>query len=321
MRKKWIFKIALLITIAHFCPGGVLNAAEVIDKIVAVVNEDVITRSELEESMHPFVADYRLRYGEENLSDRMDEARQDALNRMIEEKLILQFAIKKEFEAEDEEIEERIKAAKTRFETEEDFYGTLKESGMTVSKLRKKYKEQILMKKLVRGLINTKVHISPTQIAAYYYGHRENFTSPNMIRFKVILLKPTTERDKQQTKALALEIIDRINSGEGFDRLVKEYSQGPNVDKGGDMGYMAEGSILKVLEDTISSLSLGETSGVIETEAGFNIVELTDRKEARVKDIVEVKAFIKERLFQREAELALREFVYKLKEDAYIKIN
>lgn len=87
------------------------------------------------------------------------------------------------------------------------------------------------------------------------------------------------------------------------------------------MGYMPEGSILKELEDALEALDLGERSDVIETGAGFNIVELVDRKEEKVKEFQEVKDFIKERLFQREAELALREFVDKLKEDAYIKIN
>ncbi|MFH1867724.1 MAG: peptidylprolyl isomerase [Candidatus Omnitrophota bacterium] len=318
---RYILKTVILLAMLIFFSKAMPHAAEIVDKIVAVVNDDVITKSELEESMHPFIADYRVRYGEENLGDKMEEARKDALNRMIEEKLILQHAIKNEMEVEDAEIEERITRVKAKFNTEEEFYSTLKESGMTISKLRNKYKDQLLMKKLISGLISLKVRVSPTQIAAYYYGHLKDFTEPNMIRFKVILLKPTPERDKEDTRKLALEIVDRINSGEDFDTLAKEYSQGPNVDKGGDMGYMAEGTMLKELEDAISELGLGETSDPIETEAGYNIVELIDSKESRTKDMEEAEDFIKERLFQREAELVLREFVGKLKKDAYISIQ
>jgi len=75
---------------------AVASAAQVVDRIVAVVNDDVITQSELQESMLPFIADYKVRYDEEELEGKMDEVRQDALNRLIEEKLILQEAKKRE---------------------------------------------------------------------------------------------------------------------------------------------------------------------------------------------------------------------------------
>ena len=93
-------------------------AAEVVDRIIAEVNDDVITQSELQESMIPFIADYRLRYSEEKLKDKLDEARQDALNRLIEEKVLLQEAKKRQIKVEDKEIEGRIAQVKTRFESE-----------------------------------------------------------------------------------------------------------------------------------------------------------------------------------------------------------
>ena len=301
---------------------GICYSAEVVDRIVAVVNDEVITQSELEESMIPFVADYRVRYVEQELSDKkMKEAREDALNRLIEEKLILQEAKKRDIKIEEADIEERIQEVRERFSSEDEFSKAIEESGITLAKLKEKYKEQLMMRDLVSGIINSRVNITPTQIAAYYHGHIKSFSTPKMYRFKVLLLKPTEERTPQQTEELSLQVLEKVKAGEDFDLLVKQYSKGPYIDKGGDMGYMAEGSIIKEIEDELARMQPGEMSGIIKTQTGFNIVKFIDKKEAGTKSLSEVNDIIKKRLFQREAELTLREFVNKLKEDAYIKIQ
>lgn len=320
MYKRYVFKIILPLTLAIFWARAFLYAADVVDRIVAVVNDDIITQSELEESMLPFIADYRLRYGEEEFMDKVDEARQDALNRLIEEKLILQEAKRRKITVDEQEIEERLEHIKSRFNSEEEFRQMLEDSGITMAKLKQRYKEQIMMRKLVNGLVNARVNISPTQIAAYYYAHQEDFSTPKVVRFKVLLLKPLPDRNIEQTEELALQILDRIKAGEDFDMLVGQYSQGPNINEGGDMGYMPEGGIIKELENAISQLEPGGISALIKTAAGFDIIKLTDRKEAGVKSLTEVTDAIRSRLFQREAELTLREFVNGLKKDAYIKI-
>lgn len=322
MGKKDILKVMLCLVPALFCAGGPsAYAANVVDRIVAVVSDDIITQSELEESMLPFMADYRLRYGEEKLKDKVDEAREDALNRLIEEKLILQDAKRREVTVDEEEIEERVEDVKSRFESEEEFHRTLEESGITVTRLKQRYREQVMMRKLINGLINVKVKITPTQIGAFYYGNREDFSTPKMVRFKVLLLKPLPDRNIKETEELALQTLDRIRAGQDFDMLVKEYSQGPNIDKGGDMGFMPEGSIIKEVEDAISDAEPGEISGLIKTATGFNIIKIIDKKEPGVQSLTEATDIIRKRLFQREAELTLREFMDELKKDAYIDIK
>lgn len=321
MQKSSVFKMISLLTLAIFWARVFLYAADVVDRIVAVVNDEVITQSELQESMLPFIADYRLRYAEEELESKVEAAKQDALNRLIEEKLILQEAEKRGIAVDEQEVEERLGEVKSNFKNEEEFQQLLESSGVTIAKLKQRYKEQIMMRKLINDLINAKVQITPTQIAAYYYAQRKDFSTPKMVRFKVLLLKPLPDRNIEQTEELALQILDRIRAGEDFDMLVKQYSQGPNLGKGGDMGYMPEGSIIKEVEDAILKLEPGEISALIKTATGFDIVKLINRKEAAVKSLTEATDIIRRRLFQREAELTLREFVDKLKKDAYIKIK
>jgi peptidyl-prolyl cis-trans isomerase SurA len=318
-------KIMLLLTVS-FClcfnhVNHTADAASVIDKISAVVNEDIITESELQESMLPFIADYRLRYGEKAMDQKMHEARQDALNRLIEERLIFQEAKKRKVVVEDSEVEERIDDVKKRFNSDEEFYKAINASGVTLARLKKKYEEQIMMRKLVNAIISSRVSISPTQVTAYYYGNIKDFSTPDTVRFKVLLIKPSEEETLNGARRVAESVLKRINEGEDFDMLVREFSQGPNTDTGGDMGYMPAGSTIPEIENAVSGLSADEVSGIIETESGFYIVKVVDKKQAGVVPIGEVSDLIKERLFQRESELTLREFVAKLKEDAYIKIK
>ncbi|NQT89779.1 MAG: peptidylprolyl isomerase [Candidatus Omnitrophica bacterium] len=321
MPRAHIYKLMILLVLTVSSAVPALYAAEVVNRISAVVNDEVITESELKESMLPFVADYRLRYGEEKLKDKVDEARADALNRLIEEKLILQQAYASEMVIDRAEIDERIALVRSRAKTEEEFHALLEKSGLTVFKLRKKYEEQIMMKRLISGLVNARVNITPTQIGAYYYGRPDEFQTPNIIRFKVLMLRPLPDRDMEQTREFAKQLIDRAKAGEEFDMLVKQYSQGPNLDKGGDMGYMPESAIVEHIRGELADLQGSEMSDVIETESGITIVQVVDKKESGTMSFVEARDIIYNRLFQREAELTLREFVNKLKEDAYIKIN
>jgi peptidyl-prolyl cis-trans isomerase SurA len=321
MFKKIIIGIAYVFFCSAIALPEACYSAEVIDRIVAVVNEDIITKSELEESMIPFIADYRLRYGDEIMEEKIDEARQDALNRLIEEKLILQDARKRKVAVEDFEIQERIDDVKQRFRDEAEFLQAINASGVTLLRLKKKYEEQIMMRKLINAIINSRVNISPTQIAAYYYGNIKDFTMPDMARFKVFFLRYSEEQTRDMARSIASNVLSRINEGEDFDMLVRQFSQGPNTDKGGDMGYMPEGSTIPELEEQIRQLKPGSVSDIINTDSGLYIMMLVDKKPAGPVPITEANDLIRERLFQRESELTLREFVAKLKEDAYITFN
>lgn len=318
---KVVSYLGFLLCVTTCMQIAAISAAQVIDRIVAVVNDDVITQSELQESMLPFIADYKIRYEEEELEGKIDEVRQDALNRLIEEKLILQEAKKREIAVEDSDIEERLDSVKERFNSEEEFNEAIADSGITMARLKEKYKDQIMMRNLVRGLINTNVNISPTQIVAYYNGNIKDFSVPKMARFKVLLIKCLPDSSMNETEKIVLQILDKIKDGQDFDLLVKQFSQGPNIDKGGDMGYMPAGGIIKELDDQIELLNAGDTSGMIKTSTGFYIIKVNDKKEAGTLPIYEVEEMIKERLYQRESELTLREFIGNLKEDAYITVK
>ena len=309
-----IFIITTCIAISSY-------GAEVVDKIVAIVNDEIITQSEVEESMLTFIADYRLRYGVEEAEDRLDEAKGDALNRLIEERLILQEAKRRGIQVNETELDERLNLVKSKFGSEGEFEKVLSKSGLTLEKLKNKYREQLMMKTLVNGIISYNVRIAPTQIAAYYYGHKNEFIQSERVKFRIILLKFKPEQEEIEISSLAEELLRRIHSGEDFLMLAKQYSEGPNAIDGGDMGFVSKGNMVKEIDEAIFSLNEGGVSGVIETSLGCNIVKVEKKIPESEISLEEATPIVRERLFQREAELALREFIDNLKKEAYIDIK
>ncbi len=315
------FSIKLLIFFIIITAAIYSYGAEIVDKIVAVVNDEVITQSEVEESTLSFIADYQLRYGREKAKNKLDDARSDALNRLIEEKLILQEAKRRNIEVSDAQVEERLQQVKSKFASEKEFEKAISESELTVEKLKDKYRNQLMMSTLVNGIIYHNIQISPTQIAAYYYGHKREFVQPAKAKFQIILLKFRPEQEKAAIRSLAQEILRRIRSGEDFGMLAKQYSEGPNAVDGGDMGFVTRGETIKEIDEAIFSLGVGQASEIIETQAGCNIVKVKDRIPEYEFSLAEATPMIKKRLYEREAELTLREFIDKLKEEAYIDIK
>ncbi|MFH0732736.1 MAG: peptidylprolyl isomerase [Candidatus Omnitrophota bacterium] len=311
--------LVFILFCAVFLPP--VYCAQTVDKIVAIVNDEIITQSELDEFTAAFIADYNLRYGSEMTQDKLDTAKNDALNRLIEEKLIMQEANKRNIQVDEADIEDAVKSVKTKFESEEEFDKAISASGLTIDKLRAKYKNQLMIRELVNGIVSHNINVSPTQIAAYYYGHKNEFVQPASVKFSIIVLKFKPDQEKDTVRVFARELLDRINSGEDFSGLATKYSEGPKADDGGDMGFVSKGTMMKEIDDAIFSLKNNEVSDVIETSAGCNIVKVAEKMQELEFSLKDATARIRERLYEREAELMLREFVDKLKKDAYLEIK
>ncbi|HEO64045.1 MAG TPA: hypothetical protein ENN78_02110 [Candidatus Omnitrophica bacterium] len=311
-----VFTLAVILSYAVFC-----NAAEIMDKIVAIVNDEVITQSELDEVTMFFLADYEVAHKHRTEEERFEKAREDALNRLIEEALLFQQAKNIKVEIDEAELEKRISQIKASFQTEEEFREALKASGMTMEALKEKHRKPIIIRELVNMVIAEKVRISPTQVAAYYYGHKSEFKESPRVRFNIIFVRFKSEAPDAATKGKAEKILKRLNAGEDFAELAKDLSEGPNASEGGDMGFVEKGDMAEEIDEVIFKLEPGEISELIETPSGYAIVKVEEKTPSLELTLAEASDIVRNKLFQREAELAIREYMDFLKENAYIKIK
>ncbi|MHC2994344.1 MAG: peptidylprolyl isomerase [Candidatus Atribacteria bacterium] len=205
------------------------------------------------------------------------------LDQMISEKLLIQEAKNKGLE-EDKDVLEQIK----------------------------KITEQILVQTLIEREILDKVKVSDEEIAEYYEENKNDFIEKEQVHLFNILVE--TEEEAQ-------DILEQLKAGGDFSEIAKEKSIGPSAAQGGDLGYLTKGTIVSEIEDVIFALEVGEISDVIQTEFGFHILKLLDKKPEIIKPIEEVKEDIVQTLLPIKQKEAFENLLEELKSKSEIEIN
>ncbi|MBI2871525.1 MAG: peptidylprolyl isomerase [Candidatus Omnitrophica bacterium] len=314
--------------------------AEVVDRIVAVVNEDIVTQSELMERLNPIVAQYQTVYQGEGLVRKISEARRDILGQIIEDHLILQRAREKGLEASAEQVEERVREVIGKFESEEAFHQAVSEQGLSLEELRQKYRDQHLIQQLIGMEVRSRIIVSPKEIQDYYSAHADDFKTPEKVRARMILIRKARPEDEApagdglgeaedeatvEGQDLVLEKLERVRAlleqGTPFEEVCKQYSEGPNRDEGGDLGFVSRGEMVEEIDKTLFSLKVSEISGPVESRVGYHFFRVDVRQEASLPAFQEVNDEIENALYQEKFSAAFRTWVNELKEEAFISIK
>lgn len=297
--------------------------AEIINSIIAVVNNEAITQSELNEILIPIYAQYQSTYTDEELLQKLQEAHDNILYQLIGDKLILQEAKKQEIKVSEEEIEERLKQVKSQFPNNDEFKKILKSQNLTISDLEEKYKEQIMIKNIINKEVRSKIKVTPTEVNKYYEGHLGEFEIPAQVRVQTILIRKSDKQPKGESEPQSIikKVYNKLKQNADFSKLAREYSQDPSAIDDGDMGYIKKNQMMEKIDEVLFSLEVGETSDVIETKIGYHIFKVTDKKEPSTKSFEEARVNIEDILFQKKAKIRYDQWIANLKENAYISIK
>ena len=294
---------------------------EFTQKILAVVNNQAITQTDVDEILAPIYLQYKSTYSGDELAKKVQVAKDDILNQLIEDKLILQQAKKDEaITVTEKEIDTLVDELKSKFKNVEEFDQILKNQKVTLLDLRKRYKEQMLIKKAVSKEVLSKISIPPSEILEYYETNKDKFAIPEQIHLRSIFLS-FNEEPKEQVEKKANEIYDQIQKGIEFVEMVEKYSEAPNVIDAGDMGFMKKGSLRKEIEDIAFKLDIGKVTKPIETSSGFYIFRIENKKLATVSPLEDVQNQIHNKLYSRKVEKKLDKWIDKLKKSSLIEVK
>lgn len=305
--------------------GGALQA-EVINKVIAVINDKIITYSDLMRMLYPLYVQYQKVYTREELEKRLNEARHDVLNQLIENELILQEAKKREktdehLDIPEKQVKEYVAGIIENFPSREVFLQSLEKERMTLQEFEKSIRDQLLVKKLTAKEVSARIMVTPQDIKKKYEENKENYMQPEEFHVFHILIKKTgdSEKDEEQKNFLEENRTSLITFDE-FQSFARKHSEGPKRDKGGDMGFLKKGTLLKELDSAMETLKVGEISGIIETEIGFHLLFLKAKKKSEYLPLAEVWDSIKNDLYNEKAEEIRKKWIQELREKAYIKI-
>lgn len=302
---------ALLLSAPSF-PG-----AEVVDRIVAVINDSVITLSELNAATSAALEKFSV--DEKKDPARVQELKVRMLDSLIEQKLIKQAADKAGIDISEREIDNAIEDVKRQNNlNQESLLLALAQSGLTMREYREQLKEQIRQVKFINKEFRSKISIQPEEVEDYYKTNVDEFYGPASYRLNLILVPADgTEAEKQKLK----EIEEGIARGESFANMASHYSEGPAASLGGDMGYMKEGEMDKAIEAAARKLRINEVSPPIVTRDGTYFIQVTDIKKSVPRPFAEVRDSIHDRLFKKVMDERFDFWLKEVKRFAHIEIR
>ena len=320
------------ILLGGFLLGGALQSvsaqqAEVVDGVAAIVNNDVITISQVRELVGARERAMREGYNGPDLADKIKEMRLGALKDLVDRQLIIQ-----EFRSMQEKganIPDYVVDDRVQTIIREEFGGdraafirTLQAQGYTLTRFKEIEKEKIIVQAMRQAKITDNFVVSPKQIQDFYDKNKSAYTVPDQVKLRMIVIREGSSdvigANKRQT---AEEIREKIVGGAEFERMAQMYSEDEATsDLGGDWGWVERNTLNEELTKTAFSLKAGETSKVLQIGDSYYILFVEARKNASLKPMAEVREEIERNLIQQERMKAQQRWIDTLRRKAYIKI-
>lgn len=324
---KFIFVLAFInvfLCVGSFITGKA-ESREVVDRVVAVVNDEVILMSELNEALNPFLNRLQeYQYSQEEKEQLSYKLREDILNQLINERITDQQAKKAGIEITSREVDASVEQMKQANRlTDEQLRAALSQQGLTLEEFKEKIREQILRSKLVSLEVKSKIVITKEDIKNTFRKEAEKYSETKKYHLRSILMRAsdgTTGKDKKAIKAKMLEIHEKLEQGENFEALARMYSHPSLASSGGYLGAFDPETLAPNIREAVVNLKPGEYSSVLDTDQGFQIffVDKIESKESRSLD--EASAEIEDRLYKEIVDERFTSWLQELRNRSHIKI-
>jgi parvulin-like peptidyl-prolyl isomerase len=288
-----------------------LRAGKIEDRIVAVVNSDLIMLSDVKHELEPEQERLRRQHRGDELAHRLKVAEYMALTKMIERRLQLQEAKARGVDVSEQEVKQAVEQMKRQ--------GEQVEVSNPVN--ARDVRDQLTLLKVVDREVRSGVMVGDAEMKRYYEEHRDRFALPEEYTLSQILIQPRSSEDTADALNRARRVMDELKRGEKFEDLAVQYSDGLDASRGGRLGFVRQGELIPAIERAIATLPPGGISDIIETAEGFHIIRVEEKKPKQFRPFEEVKFEIQGLVFQQKSEDVFQSWLVDLKNKAYIEIK
>jgi parvulin-like peptidyl-prolyl isomerase len=296
--------------------------AETIERIVAKVNGQIITQTELEQQVQEAVERLGPAPSPEEESQRLEALRSQILQRMIENLLVLQVAAERGLRVPARFFEDWKKGVmkEMNLQTEEEFVRQVELQGMTVEQLRKQFEDGLLLQEVRRTEVDSKVSVSEPEINERYRQHINEYTDPARVRLREIVVRFDASNEVEQG-AKARRLLQEIRQGADFAEVARMHSESSSREAGGDLGFFEKGELTDALDAAAFSLEPGTVSDVLRLDAAFYIIRVDERVEEHVKPLEEVRSDVADAIFQEKMTVQMERYIQQLRERAKVEVK
>ncbi len=357
-------KTKLLLCAVTLCLPA-LSAAQIVEEIVARVNDQIITRSEYARSKDQ-LRDEAKQQDPADPDKVYNEREKDVLRDLIDQQLLLEKGKDDGITGDTELIKQLDQMRKEmKLDSMEALEKAATAQGISYEDFKQSQKNQIITKKVIGEEVGSHLAITKEEEQAFYEEHKSEMEQPEAITLSEILVAPVkSAADKKDEKtppaagadappattppvasppaqdpaadaarqaadsaawaaaeAKANDLLKQIRAGASFEDVAKKSSDGPTAADGGNLGVFKRGVLAKELEDKTFAMKAGDVSDVTRTKQGFIILKVTDHRAPGIPPFKDVESHVQDALYYQKLQPALREYLTRLREEAYIKIE
>ncbi len=321
-QKILIISLFLLV----FAPSAFSEDRQLVDRVAAVVNKEVITQSEFDTIFRPVYEQLVKAYQGPHLESELEKLRLQLLNQLIEDRLVYQEAQKLGITVDESEIQEELNSFKSQFPDQTRFENEMEKAGIKLTDLEKRIRERLSISKLHQALIHGKVVVSPTEVEQYYQDHPDEFSQKEEVKVWCITLRKGEEAIKKGTtdesvKRKAGLLIAQLKQGADFETLAKENSQDSHAQQGGYIGFVQRNQMVSSIDQVLFSLPEGSLSDVLETENNYHIFKIGEKRKASHRTFEEARDEIADKLYRQKAHERFVSWMDDLKKKSFISIR
>jgi peptidyl-prolyl cis-trans isomerase SurA len=289
-----------------------------IDRIIARVNEKIITQRQFDVRREKLRASLAQQYSGTELEAQYQAQSKDLLRGLIDQDLLVQKAQDLNINV-DAQVVERLDQIRKQMgvATIPDLEKLVEKEGLIWEDFQNDIRQELLVREVIGREVGSRITVSTSEAKKYFAAHKKEFSSPAGVELAEVQVSSqkwgSVVADRRAKAALAM-----VQSGAKWDDVVKKYSDGPAVDKGGDVGFFPKGSLVPGISKAIQNLDPGDTSGIIPVTTGYMILKVLQVRSPGAPQFQEVADQVENLLYEQKMQPAVRQYLTTLRCESYI---
>ena len=288
--------------------------------VLARVNGEAVTKADFDRAVQALEA----RAGGPIPPEQRDQVLRGVLDQLIGYRILVQETKSRNLAVPDGEVDARIGQIRGQFPSEEAFTQMLAQRKLTLEQVKSDARQDMAISKLIEAEIASKIAVKPEQVTDFYAKNPDQFKQGESVRASHILItvpKGADAATKAQARTKAEQVLKEVKAGKDFAALATQYSGDPgSAAKGGDLGFFQQGQMVGPFNDVAFSLAPGTVSDLVETDFGFHIIKVAEKKAGRTIPLEEVKPQVEQYLEQMNRQEQTDAFVNGLKAKGKIEV-
>lgn len=300
---------------------------ESINSIKAIVGDEIITQGEIIKRAAVAIKEAQERYQEKEFLEKIDEILKETLDELINRKVLIKEAQKlfgtdeMQMKEVEKDLDSFMKGAVKNVGSLSKYYEIAEAQGINPLEKKNELKEDIMIDKIMKENVYSKVKVQPKLLRRYYNENIDEFRQKKEVSLRQIMVKFSAhDNNREKTLSLTQQILKRLEKGEDFATLAKQYSDGPNAENGGLLSFEEVNEMRKDLREAVYELKDNERSGIIASPVGYHIFKMELIKPEKVQEFEAVQEEIYKKIYREEISRLKSQYLNSLKAAIFVKV-